>query len=642
MSPKCALGLSAGAMGGCHPKGHLWAAGAVLEGSPHTKAAVIGSFDSLSDKSAAPEAGASHEEEEAVARAEDFGSSASHSRLHLVSEKAEDLGTLRQQLRRLCRDWRRMFGYSQLFGMLLGLVLFGVCLAGELDAEYPQANDMLAITVLVACFWMFEVLPLSITAVMPLALIPFAGIMPSTTVATAYWGWVQMLFLGAFLVDIAVEHVDLHTRIALRVLLKVGVGRPWLVMLCFLLISYFLSMWCSNTAATVMLVPFATGILDSACGESVGARSSQLRGFSTAVLLAVAYGSSCGGIATLIGTATNGVLAGLPIATKAIGSANWFWFAFPVSLASVGCVFLVLYFLFVRGTKLRLDHATVEQHYKVLGPLNRDELAVGIIQALQFAGFLIRPDVINNPAITNPFDLQGVNDATVACATAMLLFIVPSVKHPGETLLTWDKAQANLPWGVLILMGGGAALAQGFQSSKLTTYLGHLLAATARMNRLGLTFLITGACCLVTEVTSNTATANVVLPILAAVSTDALTHPLALLLPATVACSFAFMLPAATPPNAVVFATQRISILEMVKAGSVINVLVTIVGALVMYGTSEAVFNVEGPFPKWACLKESCRWVSPAGDGAGQACVLTRQQGICRLVDGTLLNYTHF
>mmetsp|Transcript_11417 Transcript_11417/g.28359 ORF Transcript_11417/g.28359 Transcript_11417/m.28359 type:complete len:686 (-) Transcript_11417:498-2555(-) len=566
------------------------------------------------------------------------------------------LAPLSQQMQAFGRDWVRMISRTQLLGLFLGLVTYVSFLHIELDERYPKANDMLAVTGLVSSFWVFEVLPLPVTSMLPLVLMPFAEIMTSVTASSAYWGWVQMLFFGAFVVDIAVEHVELHSRIALKVLRVVGVSRPWIVVLAFLVISYFLSMWCSNTATTVMLVPFATGLLDSALQQQSkpqanGSSGPKLEGgkeeaaklnrFSVGVLLSIAYGASCGGVATLIGTPPNGVLAGLPIVTAAIGSSDWFQFAAPLSVVLVVLVYAAIYLMFIRGVKLELDDTVISKAYQDLGPLNRDEVVVAVIQFLQFAGFLVRKDLVNNPEMGN---LIGVNDATIACAAGLMLFFVPSVKRPGEPVLTWEVAQERLPWGVLILMGGGFAIAKGFQTSELTQCIGEKLAEFAGVGRLWLTLFIVGSVCLLTEVTSNTATANIILPILAAVSAETLMHPLALLLPATAACSFAFMLPAATPPNSVVFATGRVKISYFVRAGVCLNALAIALGTLLIYALAGVIYDVDGPFPEWACLPEDCVWVPIPGlvrgqEVSSQACGLI-EQDICRILDGTVLNAT--
>mmetsp|Transcript_36783 Transcript_36783/g.102074 ORF Transcript_36783/g.102074 Transcript_36783/m.102074 type:complete len:658 (-) Transcript_36783:119-2092(-) len=542
-------------------------------------------------------------------------------------------------------QYRAIFTVDKLIGLFLGLLLFIVFLSVELADEYPLANDMLAVLGLIGSFWVFEVLPLAVTSLLPVVLLPFLEIMTSKAASSSYWGWVQMLFLGAFIVDIAIEQVNLHRRIALGFLLKVGVKYPWVVVLAFSTISYFMSMWCTNTATTVMLTPFATGLLDTAQASDASSDSPQkresMRRYSVGILLAIAYSATSGGIATSIGTIPNGVLMGMPEVNNMVSAQDWFLFAAPVSLLSVLLAFLVVYLIFVRGVQLELNRDVLLAEYKALGPLNRDQVVVAVVQLLQIIGWLARKDLINNPSAIG---IKGVNDATIACAAAAILFFVPSVKRPGETVLNWDIAQSHLPWGVLILMGGGFAIAQGFLDSQLTRFVGEQLAGAVGMSSFLLTYLITLILCFLTEVTSNTATANIMLPILASVATETLTHPLLLMLPATVACSFAFMLPAATPPNSVVFATKRIMIKDFVKAGFSLNLVMILLGGPLLYLTGSAVYDTSGPFPRWACLPATCRWVDVPGIVAGrevpgQACTLL-VDGTCRLRDGTIFNYT--
>jgi len=314
-------------------------------------------------------------------------------------------------------------------------------------------------------------------------------------------------------------------------------------------------------------------------------------------------------------------------------------FALPVSAFAELVTVLVVYAFFVRGVSLELDREVLEKEYRALGRLNRDEVVVAAVQLLLIAGWFARKDLINSPG---GLGIKGVNDASIACGAALVLFFVPSVQRPGQTILTWDAAQSHLPWGVLLLMGGGFAIADGFKESGLTKFIGEKLAACARMDRLALAYLLVCCVTFLTEVTSNTATANIMLPILASVAMQTLTHPLAMMLPATVACSFAFMLPAATPPNSVAFATKRIGIKDMVSGGAVINFVVVLVGSPIIYLMGSVVYGTAGPFPQWACLPESCRWVDVPGtvvggqEVASQACALLAD-GACRLYNGTVV-----
>jgi len=320
----------------------------------------------------------------------------------------------------------------------------------------------------------------------------------------------------------------------------------------------------------------------------------------------------------------------------------------------LGCLaFLVLYFAYVQGTRVELNADSIMRQYQGLTPFlrSRDEVLVALIQLLQIVGWVTRPywwqmlqgigliaDDHKNPKL--------LNDASVACACACLLFILPSQQRPGEPLLTWKQAEHHLPWGVLLLMGGGFAMAHGFSQSGLTNIAGKALGGVVPgLHPLLLTFAIIFSITFLTEVTSNSATANIILPLLSAVSWDTLIHPMALLPVATVACSFAFMLPAATPPNSVIFATGRVPIKHFVRAGVVMNLASAILGTFLVKGMASLVFDAAGPFPEWACKDGECFWVPVAGVVSGrvvdgQACSvvddsLNNTAGLCTLMNGT-------
>eukprot|EP00929_Paragymnodinium_shiwhaense_P045100 TRINITY_DN23089_c0_g1_i1.p1 TRINITY_DN23089_c0_g1~~TRINITY_DN23089_c0_g1_i1.p1 ORF type:complete len:657 (+),score=117.52 TRINITY_DN23089_c0_g1_i1:100-2070(+) len=582
------------------------------------------------------------------------------------------------QRRRYCFG---LWGLKEMAGFFLGLLGFILCLCFELSELYPRANDMLGITVLMAAFWVCEPLPLPVTALFPMVLIPSMGIMESGKVAASYWGWVQMLFIGAFLVDIAIERVQLPRRVALVILRRVGLRRPWVIMATFLLLAFVLSMFCSNTATCLMLLPFALGLLDAAklkngvaatqldtvdmeqsedsetsvstddLDKAAARRGRDVYRFEVGVLLSIAFGATSGGIATIIGTPPNGVLSGQPIFDGRIHFANWFAFAFPVSCVCVVIAGLTLYFLYLRGVELTLGDAYLEQEFAKLVPFrrSRDEVIVAIVQAVQIILWAIRPYAIA-PLIKDEKGKALVNDAAIACFCAIFLFFIPSQRRPGEALLTWRQAESHLPWGVLILMGGGLALALGFSVSGLTDVIGNALGSAVKgIPTFWLVFAITATITFTTEVTSNTATANVLLPIFASVSWDTLIHPALLLTPVAVACSFAFMMPAATPPNMVVFATERIPILEMIRAGIFVNLGCIIFGTLIMYSTAGSVLDAFGPFPKYACAPENCAWLQLEGlvgstQVSSQACSIV-DAGLrhCRIYNGTIVeNYTAF
>ena len=570
-----------------------------------------------------------------------------------LGDAASDLNRTKQP--HICGIWVT----RQLVGALVGLLLCTVLLCIEFSELYPRANDMAAIGCFIACFWVFEVLPLPVTSLFPVILFPVFGIASTSATAKSYAHWLIMMFVGAFIVDGAIVRVNLHKRIALYALLKVGVKRPWLVLLTFMTLSWVLSMFCTNTATTVMLVPFATGLLDTARGAKTrrsgasrtSARANDLDRFSIGVLLGICYAATLGGTATVIGTAPNGVLAGQEIVNGRVNFADWFAFAFPISLFMESVAFAVLYFMFVRGVKIELSSSDLIAEREKLGPLNRDELIVASVQALQVVGFFIR-----KPALARLW--PGINDASVACFTAVILFFVPSVKTRGEPVITWESAQQDLPWGVLLLMGGGFALAAGFQESGLTNVIGETVSSQVdNLTPVGLTVILVTVVTFLTELTSNTATANIMMPIMSSVAFKTLTNPLALMLPVGVACSFAFMLPAATPPNMVVFATGRLQIFDFVRAGIFLNLAGAFLGSLLLYLMASTIFDITSPFPQWACTspqtppESECVWVPMPGvvrgdQVAAQACVplpveqWLGNQTTCQLWNTSLVVFT--
>lgn len=533
---------------------------------------------------------------------------------------------------------------AQSAGAALGIAIFLAVLPWEMSSRHPAANDMLGVIGLVSVFWMFEVMPLPASSLLPMFLMPALGILDGGQVAASYWGKVQMMFVGAFIVDVGIEHVNLHQRLALKVLLGTGVERPWIVLVSFSFIAFSLSTVCSNTATTVMLVPFATGLLDMAAAQAIAkGQGEDARKLQCAVLLGIAFAGAAGGMSTLIGTPPNGVLAGQPILQGELQFAGWFFFAMPVAILVFLLSMIVLQVSVLSGVRLQLDEDLLALQYEQLGDVSRDEIAAGGVLLLQVFLWISRPYLLE------PIVGPGLNDAATACGSCVLMFVIPSVKRPGEALLTWSVAQQHLPWGILLLLGAGFALADGCEASGLTLVLGrHLAEALAGLSQIKLVFTIVSALSVLTQLTSNVATANTLLPLLSAVSQARLTHPMLLLLPATIACSFAFMLPAANASNSVVFATQRLSITDFIGTGGLLTLACVVIGSPVIYYMADAVFGVLGPFPQWACNEKHCAWIPLEGfvDGipvSEQACALSvRFPEYCFLRNGSLVELSLF
>ena len=546
-----------------------------------------------------------------------------------------------------------VFEPKQLVGLAVATILCIVFASIPLsdDACCKKAHTMLGIGAFVCSFWVFEVLPLPVSSLLPIVMMPLAGITTSAKTATFFWDWLQMMMIGAFLVNAAIEQSNLHMRVALTALTAAKVSSPTQVLLVFMFLAWFLSMVVSNTATTVMLCPLAIGILETSreliearvtAPIEKEARLESLNRFQNGLLLGICYSATAGGLGTIIGSAPNFVLIGMDIIADQIDFVTWMMFGLPVSIVVLLLVFLVLYFSFLHGSSVEMDCSVLDKKKAELGPMSRDEKAVSAIVIFMVILFCIRPFVFTEHTVS------GVNDATVACLVGAIIFVVPSGDRPGEPLLTWKQAQSNIPWGVIMLIGGGFTLANGFEETGVTNIVGGGLGEVVPHLPLVVTvLLLVTAVTFMTELTSNTATALVMLPILEAVSYETLIHPMLLLVPVGMATSFAFSLPAATPPNSVIFATSRVSFGTFASTGIKIDVLAICIASFVGLGMVIVVFDALGPFPEKSCKINpvACQWLDIPGTVNGvevssQACVVEdSDELLCRLFNGTIVSY---
>uniref|UniRef100_A0A8C9XBK0 Solute carrier family 13 member 2 n=1 Tax=Sander lucioperca TaxID=283035 RepID=A0A8C9XBK0_SANLU len=493
--------------------------------------------------------------------------------------------------------------------------------------------------ILMALYWCTECMPLAVTALLPIVLFPMMGIMKAGEVSIEYLKDSNMLFIGGLLVAIAVEKWNLHKRIALRVLLLVGV-RPALLMMGFMFVSAFLSMWISNTATTAMMLPIAQAVLEQL--KATEARADE-RDFQAAaednqafeleisqtkqenkdekqtdtkekydlltkgMSLSVCYSASIGGTATLTGTTPNIILKGqmdklFPGNGDVINFASWFGFAFPNMVLMLVLTFIWLQFMFL-GFNLKLSfgcggksdrdkeaYMVMRQEYNKLGRMKFAEWAVLTIFVLLVALWFTREPGFIDGWATVLFNKEGdfVSDGTVAILMSMLFFIVPSrmptCRGYGEddagkrvntlpTLLNWDVVHERMPWNIILLLGGGFALAAGSEESGLSKWLGESLAPLEKIPAFAIAILLSLLVATFTECSSNTATTTLFLPILASMARAIKIHPLYVMIPCTVAASLAFMLPVATPPNAIAFSFGKLKVIDMVKAGFMLNII---------------------------------------------------------------------
>uniref|UniRef100_A0A667Y5M2 Solute carrier family 13 member 5 n=1 Tax=Myripristis murdjan TaxID=586833 RepID=A0A667Y5M2_9TELE len=510
------------------------------------------------------------------------------------------------------------------------------------------------VIILMAVYWCTEALPLAVTALLPALLFPLFGIMKSKDVCMQYLKDTNMLFVGGLMVAVAVEHWNLHKRIALRVLLFVGV-RPALLMLGFMGVTAFLSMWISNTATTAMMVPIVQAVL-----EHLDRRASRVKDkvsrwakwceyggnvvlfhlrepFETmsyaeveaarrkeaaermrmckGMTLCVCYAASIGGTATLTGTGPNLVLKGqmnqlFPQNGDVINFASWFGFAFPNMILMLTLAWLWLQFVFM-GFNLNehqkiciAAYNVIREQHRQLGPMSFGEMSVlGLFILLVVLWFTRDPGFVAGWA-TDIFNSKAeyVTDATVAVFIAVLLFILPS-KAPrlcswrSHTLLTWKVAQKKLPWSIVLLLGGGFALAKGSEESGLSKWMGDQMTPLQTIPPWAIAMILCLLIATFTECTSNVATATLFLPVLASMSIGM--NPLYVMVPCTLSASFAFMLPVATPPNAIVFSYGYLKVADMARTGIVMNIIGILCITMAINSWGKAMFHLDS-FPAWA------------------------------------------
>jgi sodium-dependent dicarboxylate transporter 2/3/5 len=486
---------------------------------------------------------------------------------------------------------------------LISLLLI---LFADLEPGNPNVTYTFAVAVLMAIWWITEAIPLAATALLPVALFPLLGVLDGKTVSAIYFNHLIFLFIGGFIMALAMERWNLHRRIAIRILILFGIG-PGRILMGFMFATAFLSMWMSNTATTMMMIPIAMSIIYK-LEETLG--RIKLGNYSIGLLLGIAYSASIGGIATLVGTPPNLSFARIiniifPDMPE-VSFANWLIFAIWISLLLFVAAWLLLYFLYKPAHPWEgLTRKEFRNEYQRLGSMQPEEkvvLTLFILMALLWvfrSGFDLQSMTI--PGWAQFFGNPGfINDGTVAITVAILMFIIPARSRKGERIMDWETA-SRLPWHIVLLFGGGFALAKGFVESGLSMWFGEQLSGLAGTQPIVLTAIISTMMSFLTELTSNTATTEMILPILAGMAVTIKVNPLLLMIPATLAASLAFMLPVATPPNAIIFGTGHLHIKDMVRTGFLLNIAGIIIVTLVTYFWGVAVFNIDvSSFPEWA------------------------------------------
>jgi sodium-dependent dicarboxylate transporter 2/3/5 len=461
--------------------------------------------------------------------------------------------------------------------------------------EQPAVGHALAVAAWLAIYWLTEAIPLAATALIPVVLFPLLGVMDAAAVASEYFNDLIFLFIGGFLLAIAMEEWGLHRRVALRILAWIG-HSPSTLLLGVMGATWAISWWVSNTATTLMMLPIVLA-LATKLEERAGADA---RSLTVALLLSVAYGASIGGMATIIGTAPNLVFVrvhalSFPDAPP-LTFLTWMTVAAPISTAVGALAFLYLRARFLRSCRIDVDREMLRTEQRSLGIVSFEERAVFVTFLVFIVLVVTRADVVVGETTIRGWASRigvgnRVGDGAVAIGTALVLFVLPSRSRPGFVLET--PAIARLPWDIVILFGGGFALAEAIQVSGASHYLGEQLAGLAGAPPLLVLFAVCTLVCFLSELASNTALAQVVLPVLGSMATVTGLHPLFLMVPATLAASCGFMLPVATPPNAIVFGTRRVRTGEMVRAGFAIDWIGIVVVTLAMYTWGRWVLGID-------------------------------------------------
>ena len=476
----------------------------------------------------------------------------------------------------------------QRVGLALG-PLAAALIAAFLAPEGLSREGVLvaAIGIWMAIWWATEAVPVAVTAFLPLVVLPILGVTPIGDISSSYSHPIIYLFFGGFVVALAIERCGLHRRIALGVFRMVGTNARALVG-GFMLAAAIVSMWISNTSTTLMLLPIAVSVV-TVIGETMPELDERQRSnFGISLLLGLAYGATLGGLSTLVGTPPNAFMVGFMSDTYGveIDFARWMLVGIPVSaiLLPIAWVTLtrIVFPVNFRASPDAMKH--IYQMRSALGRMSKAEVRTALLFAFLVVGWVGRSALGGLPFI------GAVSDTGVAMIAAVAAFLIPSGRD-GKALMVWED-MTKLPWGVLILFGGGLALASAVSSSGLALWLGQQLSPLGAFNVALLIIAATALVIFLTELTSNLATTATFLPVIAAIAVETGQDPLVFVIPVTLAASCAFMLPVATPPNAIVFSSGLVSIPHMVRAGLMLNLVAVVVLALIAILLAPTIFGI--------------------------------------------------
>ena len=464
--------------------------------------------------------------------------------------------------------------FRQWAGFGAGLLCFAVLLLSPAPADMPlPAWRTAAAGALMAVWWMTEAIPISATALLPLVLFPLLGVADIRAASAPYANPIVFLFLGGFLIAAGMQRWNLHRRLALRIIAAMG-PRPYAILIGFLIAAAFLSMWVSNTATALMMLPIGLSVAELA--QRGDARNAER--FTVSLMLIIAYSCSIGGMATLVGTPPNAFFAGFMLETYgvSVGFAEWMQIGLPLILIALPVMYLVLtrvvYPIDMR--EIPGGAAFIRAELDAMGRMSRAEKMVMGLFILAAVLWMTRPLL--------SFLVPGLSDAGIAMGVGLLLFLMPANVSKRIFLLEWKDAE-RLPWGLLILFGGGLSLASAINDAGLAAWFGSQAGLIEGWPSFLIILVIASAIIFLTELTSNIATVAAFLPVVASIGVGLGESPLLFAVPAVLAASCAFMLPVATPPNAIAYSSEYVTIPRMARAGILLNILFIFLVSLLSY-----------------------------------------------------------
>lgn len=481
------------------------------------------------------------------------------------------------------------------FGLFLGFILFVVLFfLPAPDGLNEMAWRTAAVAILMATWWITEAIPIAATSLIPIVLFPILGISPIGDATTPYANPLVFLFMGGFIIAIAMQTWGLHKRIALNIVNLMGV-KPSSIIIGFIIASAFLSMWVSNTATALMMLPIAVSVLHF-IENTKEDDNSGVTNFEIVLLLSIAYACNIGGIGTLIGTPPNALMAAFMLDNYGIeiGFAQWMMIGVPLVLLLLPIMYIVLSRLIfpIKMQELPGGKSIILNQLEKLGKISTPEFRVAIVFTTTALLWIFRPLISEI--------VPGLSDAGIAITAGLVLFLIPNGKNGGDSLLQWSNLK-DLPWGILILFGGGLSLASAINSTGLAAWIGQGVSGLDALPIIILLLVVILIVIFLTEITSNTATAAAFIPILASAAVGIGQNPFLFVIPAAIAASCAFMLPVATPPNAIIYGSGKVSIPQMAKAGILLNIIVSVILSIACYTLFAYVFGIEiGIIPDWA------------------------------------------